>query len=77
MKLKIIATGPGGAQLCAVLPITPTPTVLPTNTPAVTNTPRSTTRPTALPTSGAVGSLLNYAFFGVVFVVLAAVARMI
>jgi hypothetical protein len=77
-KLKIIATAPGGAQLCAVAPITPTPTGQPTNTPAPTSVyATSTPRPTVLPTSGGGGQLLSYAFFSLVFLALAAVARMI
>lgn len=77
-KMKIIASAPGASQLCAVVPITPTPTGQPTNTPAptspyATNTPR----PTVLPTSGGGGQLLSYAFFTVVFLALAAIARVI
>jgi len=77
-KMKIIAEAPGASQLCAVLPITPTPTGQPTATPAPTSPyATSTPRPTALPTSGAAGQVLSYAFFGFVFLVLAVVARVI
>lgn len=78
VKMKIIASAPGTSQLCAVVPITPTPTGQPTNTPAPTSPQAtSTIRPTVLPTSGGGGQLLSYAFFAVVFLVLAAIARVI
>ena len=77
-KLKIIATAPGTSQLCGVLPITPTPIGQLTDTPAPTSPyATSTAAPTALPTSGGGGQLLSYAFFAVVFLVLAAIARVI
>lgn len=77
-KMKIIASAPGASQLCAVVPITPTPTGQPTNTPIptspyATNTPK----PTVLPTSGGRGQLLSYVFFTVGFLALAVVARLI
>jgi len=77
-KMKIIASAPGTSQLCAVLPITPTPTGQPTATPAPTSPyATSTPRPTVLPTSGGGGQLLSFAFFGLIFLALATVARMI
>lgn len=78
VKMKIIAESPGTAQLCAVLRITPTPTGQPTNVPTPTSfSATATPRPTALPTSGLVNSFFSYAFFGGVFLLLAAMSRMI
>lgn len=84
VKFKIIAEAPGSAVLCAVLPITPTPTIQPTtpqNTPLPTSTPVPGTTvyptPTALPQSGSVQQVLMYSFIAFGFILIAGALRMI
>ncbi|HLL60356.1 MAG TPA: cohesin domain-containing protein [Candidatus Nitrosocosmicus sp.] len=67
VKLKIIATAPGSATLCAAEPITPAE---PTPTPVV-----STPTPTSLPKTGAIGNVLAYSSAGVSLIVLAGLVR--
>jgi len=77
-KMKIIADAPGASQLCAVIPITPTPTSQPTVTPQPTYPQAtSTIRPTALPPSGDQGQLLSYVFFAGIFLVLATIVKLV
>ena len=71
-KMKIIASEPGSAQLCAVLRITPTPTQPPTTPIPTTSIPTSPP-----PRSGNFRNFLNYAFLGTIFLALATVVRLI
>lgn len=70
-RMKIIASEPGSAQLCAVLRITPSPTQSPTSPSA---TPVPTSPP---PRPGNFRNFLNYAFLGTLFLALATVVRLI
>lgn len=81
-RMKIIAQAPGSSQLCAVIPITPTPSGQPTPTGQLTTTPgptsvylTTTPLPTRLPTSGGEGQLLSYTFLSLVFLGLAVAAK--
>lgn len=60
-RMKIIAESPGSAQLCAVTPVSPTPT----------------SPPSALPTTGVMEKFVRYSILGAVFLAMAIIARFI
>lgn len=73
---KLIATGPGSTQLCALYnpqTISPTPTPGPTSTPAP-GEPTSPPAPTALPKTGESNSTVQGAIFASLFFVAAGIS---